>query len=90
MSHSSTGKKLWRTKAAAASFKQPDAAVHADNAFGKTLPPSGLPGYDAAENDRHTREAQPGPTSAIHMSGGRQDASSRRREGRPGALTRQL
>jgi serine/threonine-protein kinase len=48
---------------------QPDAAVHADNGFSKTLPPSGLPGYDAAENDRHTREAQPGPTSALHMSG---------------------
>ena len=51
------------------SFKQPDAPLHADNGFSKTLPASGLPGYDAAENDRHTRVAQPGPTSAFHMSG---------------------
>ena len=43
-------------------------AVHADNGFSKTLPASGLPGYDAAENDR-PREAQSGPTSAHSMSG---------------------
>ncbi|MEJ8835698.1 CHASE2 domain-containing serine/threonine-protein kinase [Ramlibacter sp. AN1133] len=55
--------------AASPPIKQPDGPVHADNGFGKTLPASGLPGYDAAENDRQAREAQPGPTPAIHMSG---------------------
>jgi len=76
--------------AALARVKHADGAVHADNGFNKTLPPSGLPGYDARENDRHTREAQPGPTSALHMSGAPEKAPVRRREGRPGALIRQL
>ena len=50
-------------------MKVPDGAVHAGNGFSETLPGSGLPGYDADENDRPTREAQIGPTSAMNMSG---------------------
>jgi eukaryotic-like serine/threonine-protein kinase len=49
--------------------KEADGALHADNGFNKSLPSASLPGYDAAENDRQVREAQPGPTSAIDMSG---------------------
>ncbi|GAB3663859.1 hypothetical protein GCM10028813_44050 [Ramlibacter alkalitolerans] len=91
VSHSSTGKRAtrWRTMAAGSSVKQPDAAVHAGNGFGKTLPPSGLPGYDAAENDRHARGAARPNVRDPHVRGCR-DAPGRRREGRPGALMRQL
>ena len=70
--------------------KEADGALHADNGFDKSLPSASLPGYDAAENDRQVREAQPGPTSAIENVRGLGDAPVRRREGRPGALTRQL
>ena len=65
----STAAGIGMASAVPAPVKDPDAAVHADNGFDKTLPAAGLPGYDAAENDRHTREAQPGPLSALHTPG---------------------
>jgi hypothetical protein len=49
-------------------LSEADSPVQAGNGFGNTLPAAGLPGYDAAENDRLTREA-PGLMSAMKMSG---------------------
>ena len=66
---------FWRTEPtavghhpAAAAAMAPQ-ALHADNGLSKSLQDPGLPGYDAAENDRPTREAQSGPSSAVNMSG---------------------
>jgi O-acetyl-ADP-ribose deacetylase (regulator of RNase III) len=42
------------------------AAVQAGNAF---VSGASLPSYDAAENDRQTREARSGPISAVEQSG---------------------
>jgi hypothetical protein len=45
------------------------APLQADNGFGETVSAAGLPGYDAVENHRRARAAQPGPSSATNMSG---------------------